>query len=109
MQRSIFIDLFLTLITGGIWNFYVQYRQMSDLGKYHNKEYSFFLWLILSILTFGLYHIYHEYKMTKDILTLSKSDNIEILSIAAAIATMFALWFIVDTIQQAILNDLEAK
>lgn len=105
-KKSILLDILLTFITFGLWNIWVQYRQMRDYNKMHmNKEYSFIVWAIFCLLTFGLYHIYHEYKLTKDILILGGTKNPQEYAIICAIATAFGLWFIVDSYQQAVLNE----
>lgn len=109
-KKSIIFDIILTFLTLGMWNLWVQYRQMRDYNKrYMRKNYSFFIWLILTLITFGLYHAYHEYKLTRDLLIMRGNDRPGDYAIVCAIATLMGLWFIVDSYQQAILNEIADK
>ena len=107
-KKSILIDLVLVLITGGLWNLWMQYRQIRDynvLNAGRGESYSFFTWLFFSIITLGLYHIYHEYKLTRDIYILSAEDgDIELIALFAAIVSATGLWIFVDLYQQELLN-----
>lgn len=104
-HKSIFFDIVLILVTGGIWNIWMQYRQIRDYNKLSNtNNYSFFKWLILTLITFGLYHIYHEYKLTKDICLLTNKPDSETLGLLAALASISFLWVVVDIYQQEALN-----
>lgn len=109
-RKSILFDIIVTFLTLGLWNLWVQYRQMRDYNKLHmRKDYSFLVWFILTLITFGLYHAYHEYKMTRDILILRGNDRPHDYAIICAIATLMGLWFIVDSYQQAVLNEVVEK
>lgn len=108
-KHSIIIDLLLILFSFGIWNLWMQYRQIRDINKISNKKFSFFLWLIFTILTFGIYHVYHEYKLTKTIAQELGSQNAFVLGIISALLSVTGLWILVDLFQQDMLNDLSEK
>jgi hypothetical protein len=110
-NKNILIDFILILITGGLWNIWMQYRQIRDFNIYLDiDKYSFFKWLFLSLITFGLYHIYHEYKLTRDMYeSVTSIDNgLEVGIIAGAISATGA-WIFVDLYQQSILNGLRLE
>ena len=70
--RNTLLDLLYTLLTLGVYNIYVQYRQMLAVNEMiksppGNPKYRFSRWAILSIFTFGLYHFYHEFRKSLDI------------------------------------------
>ena len=102
--RSIILDIVLTLITFGLFNLWVQYKQMQAVNDLlQESKYSFLLWLILTIITFGLYHIYHEYRMARDITTKSQGSD-QALALICVVLTIFGLWVVADAIQQAEIN-----
>ena len=107
-KKSIIIDLIFVLITGGLWNLWMQYRQIRDyniLNEDTGKNYSFFKWLFFTIITLGLYHIYHEYKITRDIYILSAEDgDVELVALVAGVISATGLWIFVDLYQQELLN-----
>jgi hypothetical protein len=104
-RKNIFLDILLTLITFGAWNLWVQVRQMLDVNEVLGRdEFSVVKTLIFSLLTFGLYFCYHEYKMTKDLQEKVYGQVDDTVALLSAIATFFALWFIVDSYQQSLLN-----
>ena len=102
--RNIALDLVLTLVTCGLFNFYVQYQQilaMNDILK--KTKYDFFAWLFFCVITCGLYHIYHEYRISTDLATvLNKSE--EKSAIISLLLTIFGFCFILDAIQQSEIN-----
>lgn len=102
--RNIALDIVLTLITCGLFNIYVQYKQMeavNDMLK--ENRYNFVLWLILAIITCGLYHIYHEYRKSSDIARVLKKDQGS-AGLVAIILTVVGLMIINDAIQQSEIN-----
>ena len=109
IKKNIFLDFILIIITAGIWNLWMQYRQIRDYNAHLGfKKYSFLKWLIFTILTFGLYHLYHEYKLTRDMYeTITGMNNgLEIGIISGAVSATGA-WIFVDLYQQSILNGLK--
>ncbi len=107
-KKNLVLDLVLILVTGGIWNVWMQYRQIRDFDIYlGERRYSFAKWLILTILTFGLYHIYHEYKLTRDMYesVAGNNDGLEV-GLIAGIVSATGAWIFVDLYQQSILNGL---
>ena len=103
--KNIAIDLLLTLLTAGIWNLWVQYRQMKQTNKLLGRgEYSPIWTLIFAILTFGIYFFYHEYKLTAHIYKLTFAEENKQLAILCGIASALGMWFIVDSFQQHMLN-----
>lgn len=107
-SKSIFIDILLTIITGGLWNLWVQYRQIRDSNLIlpPDRRKSFLMMLILTFITFGIYFIWHEYRLTKDLHIRSQGREKTEVEILCAVATFFGLWFIVDSYQQSLLNDV---
>lgn len=106
-SKSIFLDILLTIITFGLFNLWVQYRQISDVNNLKGqKSMSFFLMVILTIITFGLYFIWHEFKMTRELHRLRFGIEKPEVEILCAIATFFGLWFVVDSYQQLLLNEI---
>lgn len=102
--RNITLDLILTLITCGLFNIYLQYKQLVAVNTMLGYEkYSFLHWSLLTLITCGLYHIYHEYRKTTDIMTLLRRDNAVETAMIVAL-TAFGLPFVADAIQQAQIN-----
>jgi hypothetical protein len=102
--RNIALDLILALITCGLYNIYVQYKQIEALNEIVKSEkYNFMTWLLLTIVTCGLYHIYHEYRMTEDLVknVAGTSPQEPLISLVLA---CFGLSLIVDAIQQTHIN-----
>jgi hypothetical protein len=84
---------------------WVQARQMWDVNEVIGKEeFSVFKTFIFSLLTFGLYFCYHEYKMTKELQEKVYGQVDDTVALLCAIATLFGLWFVVDSYQQSLLN-----
>jgi hypothetical protein len=110
-KKNIIIDLILILVTGGIWNIWMQYRQIRDYNIHlGDKKYSFFKWLILSLITFGIYHIYHEYRLTRDMYeNVTREKNGLEVGIIAGVISATGAWIFVDLYQQSILNGLRLE
>jgi len=102
--RSIAFDLVLTIITFGLFNLWVQHKQMQAVNAMLGEpRYSFWLWLLFTIVTAGLYHIYHEYRISSDIAhKLAVEPGQEALR--SVILTCLGLWIVEDAIQQSQIN-----
>lgn len=103
--RSIAIDIILTIVTCGLWNIWVQARQMRATNFMINKEkYRFWPWAGLTLITCGLWHIYHEYRLSQDIsLAMGKGPS-DISPIVHLLLSIFALSIIADALQQSEIN-----
>jgi hypothetical protein len=103
--RSVAVDIILTLITCGLWNIWVQARQMRAVNFMINKEkYKFWIWAGLTLITCGLWHIYHEFRLSQDIsLAMGKGPS-DISPIVHLLLSVFALSIIADALQQAEIN-----
>lgn len=102
--RNITRDLIITLLTCGIYNLYIQHRQMVAVNAIlKEQKYSFWSWFLLTLGTCGLYHIYHEYRKSSD-LVLAMKDLSSNEPIACLVLTMFGLSFVSDAIQQSHIN-----
>lgn len=102
--RNIALDIVLTILFCGLYNIYVQYKQMeavNDMIK--ENKYSFASWLLFTIITCGLYHIYHEYRKSSDIARVLKKDEGS-AGLTAVLLTFFGLGPINDAIQQGEIN-----
>lgn len=102
---SIAADIFFTLITCGIYNLFVQNRQIKALNyMLKGNKYSFIKWLLLAICTCGLYHIYHQYIMSKDLDFVSggKNPNLPVISL---VLTFFGLSILADAFIQNVINE----
>lgn len=101
---SILLDIILTILTAGLWNIWIQYRQMKVMNRLlGRKKYSFGWWLFLTIITFGLYHIYHEYRMSEDIAMVMGMQD-KLLPIVSLILSIFAASIVCDAVQQSYIN-----
>ncbi|MDA8792026.1 DUF4234 domain-containing protein [Bacteriovoracaceae bacterium] len=105
-RKNVLIDIILTLITGGLWNFWVQYRQIRDTNNLlgGNEVRSFWMVMLFSFLTFGLYFAYHEFTLCKRLHFLVYGDEKFEVSLLISLLTFFALWFVVDSYQQTLIN-----
>lgn len=102
--RSIVKDLVLTLITFGLYNLWVQKKQIEALNAMVGEErYHFWMWLLLTLVTCGLYHIYHEYRISTDI-ARKLEQNPGQDGLIAVILSAMGLWIVVDAIQQSQIN-----
>ena len=104
-KKSIFLDILLTICTFGLFNLWVQLRQMIDTNEIlENDEFSAFKTVLFSILTLGIYFVWHEYSMTRTLQNEVLGDDDWVLPFWAGVATFFGLWFLVDSYQQSLLN-----
>ena len=102
--RNIGMDIILTIITCGIFNIYLQYRQIAALNDMTQPHrYSFSMWLLLTIVTGGLYHFYHKYRMSEDIFK-RKDGQVGNEPILHVIILALGLFIVVDALQQAGIN-----
>jgi len=109
LYKSIAADIVLTLFTFGLFNIWVQYRQIKAVNYILEiKKYSFLRWMFLTIITFGLYHIYHEWRMSVDLAkALGKDESLE--GFISLILSAVALSIIADAIQQARINEFSGN
>jgi hypothetical protein len=101
--RNIFFDILFSLLTCGLYNIYIQFKQIEAINDMLKEErYSFLKWAVFSFLTLGLYHLYHEYVMSNDIdQCLGGDQNLGIISL---ILSIFGLSLVADAIQQYNIN-----
>jgi len=103
--KSIAFDLIFTLLTCGLFNIWIQYRQIITVNKMLNQEkYHFVIWLLFSIVTIGLYHIYHEYIISEDIAkVVGRQPGQD--GLINLLLSIFALSWVADAIQQHHINE----
>jgi len=108
---SLLRDLMLTLLTFGLWNLYVQFRQIHETNILLGREEipSFTKVAILTLLTLGLYFCYFEYKLTKELHLLNFGERRTGLEYAIGFLSFIGLWFFVDLYQQDLINRLIEK
>lgn len=106
-KKSILIDILLTILTAGLFNLWVQYRQIRDSNTLvpEGERKSFLLMLLFSFLTFGIYFIWHEFKLTRDLHRVTYGHEIPGVEVLCGVGTFFGMWFIVDSYQQNLLNE----
>jgi len=104
------IQLVLTILTCGLFNFYWNYRQMQACNQMLvRKEFQFGIWLLLTILTCGIYHLFYQYKMGMALVELQRIrqqpvfENLPVLSLLVSI---FGLSIGIDAIHQLEINKL---
>jgi len=103
--RNIALDIILTLFTCGLWNIFIQYRQILAVNFFLNEErYSFVMWLILCLVTCGLYHFYHEYRMSQDLQTIWPVPGEAHLPLVHLLLSVIGLSIIADALQQSHIN-----
>ncbi len=104
-------DIILTILTLGLWNLWVQVRQVNSVNVIEGKDRfpPMIFILLLSIFTFGIYFFYHEYKMTKILHQKICGHTKPYIEIPMALLTFLGLWFIVDSYQQSLINKLIIK
>jgi len=108
--KSFLGDILLTVFTFGLFNLWVQIRQLSDLNTILGEhKYSFTTVFLLTIFTFGLYFIYHEFKVTKELHLLTYGKRYHFMEFLMIPLTTFGLWFFVDSYQQELLNNYIEK
>ena len=67
---------------------------------------SFILLVLFSFITFGLYFVWHEFRLTRELHTVVYgSERLEV-ELLCGVASLFGLWFIVDSYQQTLMNEL---
>jgi hypothetical protein len=102
--RSIPGDIILSLITCGLFNLWVQAKQMAAVNDMlQAQKYSFVAWLLLCVVTCGIYHMYHEYRLMSDICAASKTTNANEPWVCLALS-VFGLTIVADAIQQTHIN-----
>lgn len=102
--RQIGKDIVFTILTCGLFNLYVQSRQMKAVNQMLKEEkYHFLHWFLLTLITCGIYHIYHEYRKTTDIALVMK-DHDQNEALVSLLLTIFGMSLIVDAIQQTHIN-----
>lgn len=108
--HSIFLDILLTLLTFGLFNFWIQIRQIVDtnevIGEY---KFSVFKMIAFSILTLGLYFAYHEFKMTRELHLQKEGVENPTIEFITLVLAFLGFWFIVDSYQQSLLNDISEQ
>ena len=105
LRSDIFLDILFTLLSCGLFNIWVQYRQINALNTILGEEkYSFLKWSIFSLLTCGLYHIYHEWRMSRDLAKICNKDETT-EGYVAIFVSILGFSIIVDAIQQSRINE----
>ena len=109
--KSVILDILFTFLTFGIWNLWVQVRQVDVVNQLAGEKVfrPMLVIFLLSIFTFGLYFCYHEFKMTR---TLHKLKNGHVnlpIEILTGIIYIPYIWVITDSYQQTMINDLIEK
>ena len=105
---SIVADILLTIVTCGIYNLFVQNRQMKAVNTFLGEnKYNFWFWLLITIITCGIYHIYHEYIITKDICKIANLHSNE--TVVILLLSIFGLTIVADALQQNMLNEYIEK
>ena len=107
--RNIALDILLTILTLGLFNLWVQHRQMVAVNAMLGQQkYSFWLWALLSLITCGIYHIYHEYRKSDDLARLlgRQASNDGLVSL---LLTIIGLGIISDAIQQSRINEFHGS
>ena len=102
---SIAADIIFTLITCGIYNLFVQNRQIKALNYIlGGNKYSFIKWLLLTICTCGIYHVYHQYILSKDLdgSTGKQNPNLPLISL---LLTLFGMTMLADAFIQNVINE----
>ena len=102
--RPIFWDIVCAILTCGLFNIYIQKKQMIALNEMLKQpKYSFGNWLLYSILTCCIYHIYHEYRMGTDIALCNKEANPNLPLVCLGLS-LFGFTIVADAIQQFHIN-----
>lgn len=107
--RNIATDIILTLITCGIFNLYIQHRQIQSVNEMLQEDkYSFVSWFLLTLVSCGLYHIYHEYRKSGDIAQAigDTSSNEPLINV---VLTVIGFSIVADAIQQSQINKYYGK
>ena len=102
--RNIALDIVITLLTCGLYNLYVQAKQMAAINEMLGEErYTFVPWLLLTLVTCGIYHIYHEYRMSTDI-AVAQGREPGSDAVIVIVLSLFGMSIVVDAIQQSQIN-----
>ena len=102
--RNVAFDIVLTLITCGLYNLFIQYKQCEAVNDMLGQpKYSFVSWLLLTIITCGLYHIYHEYRKSKDIAEVSGQPGDQ-AGLVAIVLTVFGMSIVLSNITPSFLT-----
>ncbi len=100
----IVVDILLTIVTCGIYNVYIQYRQIQAVNAMLGEpRYDFFRWAIFTFITCGLYHVYHEYLVTKDLMKYG-GEHAEWEPLVAVFLSVAGFSWLVDALQQNTIN-----
>lgn len=103
--RSVAADIILTIVTCGLWNIWVQARQMRAVNFMIGREkYNFWIWAGLTLITCGLWHLYHEFRLSQDISTALGKGPSDISPVVHLLLSIFAMSIIADALQQAEIN-----
>ena len=102
--RSIPHDLVFTILSCGLFNLWVQAKQMEAVNDMLGEDrYVWLHWFLLTLVTCGLYHVYHEYRKTVDIdECLGNLGSSE--PIISVLLTVVGLSWVGDAIQQSHIN-----
>jgi hypothetical protein len=102
--RNIPLDLFLTLLTCGIWNMVVQKSQFEYLNR-ELKEEKYSLWktVLWTLLTCGIYMLVIEYRKARDWERISGQPG-DTDAILALTLGFLGLTFVFDAILQDKIN-----
>jgi hypothetical protein len=106
---NIAVDILLTLLTCGIYNFFWQARQMRVVNALLGQErFRFWSWLLLTLITCGIYHIYHEYVMGQAITEVQRDagKDVDNLALISLLLSAIGLWIVTDAVQQHEINRL---
>jgi hypothetical protein len=102
--RNIPLDLFLTLLTCGIWNLVVQKSQFEYLNRELKEEkYSLLKTVIWTLLTCGIYMLVIEYRKARDWERISGQPG-DTDAILALTLGFLGLTFVFDAILQDKIN-----
>ena len=102
--RNIGMDIILTIVTCGLFNIYLQYRQIAALNDMTQPHrYSFSMWFLLTLVTLGIYHLYHKYRMSEDIYRV-KNGQAGSEPILHVLIAAFGFVIVVDALQQVEIN-----
>ena len=103
--RNIALDLIITILTCGLYNLWVQHKQMVAVNDMlQESKYHFLPWFLLSLVTCGLYHVYHEYRVSQDIdyaLGVAGNSREPLINL---ILSIIGLHIVADAIQQSHIN-----
>jgi hypothetical protein len=108
LPNSIFMDILLTFITLGIWNIWVQIRQVDAVNQLAKEKVfkPMLVIFLLSIFTFGLYFCYHEFKMTRTLHKLKNGKINTLIELCTGFIYIPYIWVITDSYQQSMINEL---